>query len=103
MLFRSITLDPVIEQQIMDSVQHTEQAAYIALDPQITQQVLDSLQSEISRLTSIGLQPIVLTSPIVRIYFRHLTEQYLPNLTILSYNEIDPSVEIQSIGMVSIA
>ncbi|HHT96695.1 MAG TPA: EscV/YscV/HrcV family type III secretion system export apparatus protein, partial [Clostridiales bacterium] len=98
-----ITLDPVIEQQIMDSVQHTEQGAYIALDPQITQQVLDSLQSEISRLTSIGLQPIVLTSPIVRIYFRHLTEQYLPNLTILSYNEIDPSVEIQSIGMVSIA
>ncbi len=97
-----ITLDPAIEQQIMDSVQQTEQGAYVALDPQITQQVLDSLQQELTRLTSIGLQPIILTSPIVRIYFRHLTEQYLPNLTILSYNEIDPSVEIQSIGMVSI-
>ena len=98
-----ITLDPAIEQLIMDSVQHTEQGAYIGLDPQITQQVLDKLQQEISRLTSVGLQPIILTSPIVRIYFRHLTEQYLPNLTILSYNEIDPSIEIQSIGMVSIA
>lgn len=97
-----ITLDPAIEQQIMDSVQQTEQGAYVALDPQVTQQVLDSLQQELTRLTSIGLQPIILTSPIVRIYFRHLTEQYLPNLTILSYNEIDPSVEIQSIGMVSI-
>lgn len=98
-----ITLDPAIEQQIMDSVQHTEQGAYVALDPQVTQQVLDNLQQELSRLTSIGLQPIILTSPIVRIYFRHLTEQYLPNLTVLSYNEIDPSIEIQSIGMVSIA
>ncbi len=97
-----ITLDPAIEQQIMDSVQQTEQGAYVALDPQITQQILDNLQQELTRLTSIGLQPIILTSPIVRIYFRHLTEQYLPNLTILSYNEIDPSVEIQSIGMVSI-
>lgn len=97
-----LTLDPAIEQQIMDSVQQTEQGAYVALDPQITQQILDSLQQELTRLTSIGLQPIILTSPIVRIYFRHLTEQYLPNLTILSYNEIDPSVEIQSIGMVSI-
>lgn len=97
-----LTLDPGIEQQIMDSVQQTEQGAYVALDPQITQQILDSLQTELTRLTSIGLQPIILTSPIVRIYFRHLTEQYLPNLTILSYNEIDPSIEIQSIGMVSI-
>lgn len=97
-----ITLDPAIEQQIMNSVQQTEQGAYVALDPEITQQVLDSLQQELTRLTSIGLQPIILTSPIVRIYFRHLTEQYLPNLTILSYNEIDPSIEIQSIGMVSI-
>lgn len=97
-----ITLDPAIEQQIMDSVQQTEQGAYVALDPQITQKVLDKLQQELTRLTSIGLQPIILTSPIVRIYFRHLTEQYLPNLTILSYNEVDPSIEIQSIGMVSI-
>lgn len=97
-----ITLDPVVEQQIMDSVQHTEQGAYIALDPQITQQILERLQQEISRLTSVGLQPIILTSPIVRIYFRHLTEQYLPDLTILSYNEIDPSIEVQSIGMVSV-
>ena len=86
----------------MDSVQQTEQGAYVALDPQITQQILDKLQQELTRLTSIGLQPIILTSPIVRIYFRHLTQQYLPNLTILSYNEIDPNIEIQSIGMVSI-
>lgn len=98
-----ITLDPVIEQQIMDSVQHTEQGAYIALDPQTTQQIMDKLKQEITRLTSIGLQPIILTSPIVRIYFRHLTEQYLPDLVVISYNEIDPKTEVQSIGMVSIA
>ena len=98
-----ITLDPNIEQQIMASVQHTEQGAYVALDPKIIQNLMTQLKKEIQKLTSIGLQPIILTSPIVRIYFKHLTEQYIPDLIVVSYNEIEQNVQIQSIGMVSIA
>ncbi len=98
-----ITLDPTVEQQIMSSVQHTEQGAYVALDPKVVQNLINQLKREVNKLTSVGLQPIILTSPIVRIYFKHLTQQYMPDLIVISYNEIEQDVEIQSIGMVSIA
>jgi len=98
-----ITLDPSLEQQIMDAVQQSEQGSYLALDPETTQQIFEKLSQEIHRFNSIGQQPILLTSPIARIYFKRLTEQIAPDLIVLSYNEIDPSIEIQSIGMVSIA
>ncbi|MGL6174342.1 MAG: flagellar biosynthesis protein FlhA [Cellulosilyticaceae bacterium] len=98
-----ITLDPAIEQLIMDSVQHTEQGAYVALDPTILQEVIGRLKHEVNKLTAVGLQPVILTSPIVRIYFKQLTSQYMPDLTVISYNEIEQNVEVQSIGMVSVA
>lgn len=98
-----ITLDPVVEQMIMDNVQHTEQGSYVALDPKTLQDMVGSLKREVTKLTSVGLQPILLTSPIVRIYFKHLINQYMPDLTIISYNEIEQDVEIQSIGMVSVS
>ncbi|MDE6357101.1 MAG: flagellar biosynthesis protein FlhA, partial [Eubacteriales bacterium] len=97
-----ITLDPQLEQDIMDSVQHSEQGSFIALDPEKTQMIFNSLNNELSKLTSLGIQPIILTSPIVRIYFKKLIEQIAPDLVVLSYNEIDPNSEIQSIGMVAI-
>lgn len=98
-----ITLDPELEQQIMDSIQHTEQGSYLALDPQITQKIYDRLTTEVNKLTAKGQQPIILTSPIVRIYFKRLVEQIAPDLIVLSYNELDPTAEVQSIGMVSVA
>jgi flagellar biosynthesis protein FlhA len=98
-----ITLDPDLEQKIMSSVQQTEQGSYLALDPATTQRIFDNLNSEVQKLTSMGLRPIILTSPIVRTYFKKLVEQVAPDLVVLSYNEIDPSAEVQSIGMVSIA
>jgi len=98
-----ITLDPQIEQEIRDSVQQTEHGSYISMDPERTQMIFSSLNREISKLTSLGLQPIILTSPIVRIYFKRLVEQVAPDLVVLSFNEIEPNAEIQSIGMVGIS
>lgn len=97
-----ITLDPELEQEIMGNVQQTEQGSYLALDPDKTQRIFDSLNREIGKLTSMGLQPVILTSPIVRTYFKRLIEQIAPDLVVLSYNEIEPTTEIQSIGMVGI-
>jgi len=97
-----LTLDPELEQRIMGNVQATEQGSYVALDPSTTQKIFDNLHNETQKLTSMGLQPIILTSPIVRIYFKRLVEQVAPDLVVLSYNEIDPKAEIQSIGMVSL-
>ncbi|AFS78590.1 flagellar biosynthesis protein FlhA [Gottschalkia acidurici 9a] len=101
-LLKVITLDSELEQLIMSSLNQTESGSYINLEPNKIQQILHNTLSTVERLTSIGLQPIVLTAPILRIYFKQLTEQSLKELIVLSYNEIEPSVEVQSIGMVTL-
>jgi flagellar biosynthesis protein FlhA len=63
---------------------------------------LGSLTRQAQRLVQIGQQPVVLASPVVRLYFKRLTEQTMPGLVVLSYNELDPNIEIQSVGTVSI-
>jgi len=96
-----ITLDKALEQTIMDSLQQTESGTYISMDPSIVQSVLNNLAKHIQRLMSLGEQPIVVTAPIARLYFKRLTEQLSQDLVVLSYNELDPSLEIESIGVVS--
>ena len=54
-----------------------------------------------AKLENLGKNPIVITSPIVRMYFKKLTEDYYPDLIVVSYNEIDTNVELQSVGMVT--
>lgn len=97
-----ITLDPKLEQLIMDSLQKTETGTYISLDPNVTNTVLGSLSKQVQKLLQLGQQPIVLASPVVRLYFKRLTDQAIPDLIVLSYNELDPNLEIQSVGVVSV-
>ncbi len=97
-----ITLAPEIEETISDSIEQTEQGSYVALDPDTAQQIYNSLSQEVERVTNQGYEPIVLTSPIVRFHFRELTEQVASNLTVLSYNELESYVNVQTIGMVNI-
>lgn len=97
-----ITLDANLEQMIMDSVQQTEYGAYLNIEPSAAQRIINNLLKEVQKLASIGEQPIILASPVVRLYFKRMTEQVAPGLVVLSYNELDSSVEIQSVGMVSV-
>ena len=96
-----VTLDPKIEQEIMNSVKQTEQGAYLTLDPDRTKDIMNSVGEEVAKLENLGRNPIVITSPIVRMYFKKLTEDYYPDLIVVSYNEIDSNVELQSVGMVT--
>ena len=64
-----ITLDPKVEQEIMAAVKNTEQGAYLSLDPARTKAIMDSLGEELKKLEDMGKNPIVITSPIVRLYF----------------------------------
>ncbi len=97
-----ITLDPAVEQLIMNNIQQSEHGNYLALDPNVSKQIFDRINVEVNKLASRGVQPIILTSPIVRIYFKRMIDQVAPELIVLSYNEVDPNTEIQSIGMVSV-
>ncbi len=96
-----VTLDPSLEQEIMGSVKQTEQGAYLTLEPDKTKSIISSVESEIGKLEKLGKNPIVITSPIVRMYFKRLTEDYYKDLVVVSYNEIDSNVELQSVGMVT--
>lgn len=97
-----VTLDPKIEQEIMNSVKQTEQGAYLALDPELKQSIINALQTEMTKLEDLGKNPIVITSPIVRMYFKKMTEEYFKDLIVVSYNEIESNVELQSVGMVTV-
>lgn len=96
-----VTLDPKIEQEIMGSVKQTEQGAYLNMDPERTKKLMTSVGNEMQKLENIGKNPIIITSPIVRVYFKRLTEDYYKDLIVVSYNEIESNVELQSVGMVT--
>ena len=96
-----VTLDPKVEQEIMSSVKQTEQGAYLTLATERTKAIMASVQTEIDKLESLGKNPIIITSPIVRMYFKRLTEDYFKDLIVVSYNEVETNVELQSVGMVT--
>ena len=96
-----VTLDPKIEQEIMGSVKQTENGAFLNMDPARTRAIMDSLTKEVQKLENLGKMPIIITSPIVRVYFKRLTEDYFKDLVVVSYNEVENNVELQSVGMVT--
>ncbi len=97
-----ITLDPDLERIIMESLQTTETGTYMALDPNVSQKLVSSLGKEVEKVLSIGEQPLIVTAPVVRFYFKKFVEQISDDIIVLSYNELDPKIKIQSIGTVSL-
>ena len=96
-----ITLDPKVEQDIMGAVKNTEQGSYLSLDPARTKAIMDSLGEELKKLEDMGKNPIVITSPIVRLYFKKLASDYYKDIIVISYNEVESNIELQSVGMVT--
>ena len=96
-----VTLDPKLEQTVMGSVKQTEQGAYLNLDPDMTKNIMKSVEQELKKLENLGKPPIIITSPIVRVYFKKLTEDYYKDLIVVSYNEVESNIELQSVGMVT--
>ncbi len=97
-----ITLDPQVEQLIAGSIQRSDAGSFLALDPNIGQEILTRLGDQVNSLQEQGLQPIALVAPQIRPAFKRLTERSFPNLIVLSWNEIAPKVNVNSVGMVSL-
>lgn len=97
-----ITVGPTLEKKISDSVQQSDQGSYLALDPMSTQTVYQKLNEQINRLLQSGQQPIFLTSPTIRMYLRQVIERTMQDIPVLSYSELEPNVEIQSVGVVNL-
>ena len=98
-----LTLDPAVESMIMESVKHSEQGTYLTLDPEVISEIVAVTDKAVRKLTDIGRMPIIITSPILRIYYKRIIQEQLPEVVVISYNEIDASTELQSVGMVSLS
>ena len=100
---RVITLDTQIEDMIVSAVKKNEQGSYLAMAPDLIQNIVAATNEEIDKIKDVIPNVIILTSPVVRIYFKKLTEQFISNITVLSYSEIDASAQIQAIGNISLS
>lgn len=98
-----IAVDPVIEKEIADATEFTDQGVMVSLDPETSRKIIDSISITLERTLAMGKNPVILCSSNIRKPLRRITERSLPNLAVLSYNEIAPEYELQSVGMVSLA
>lgn len=99
---RVITLDTQIEDMIVSSVKKSDQGSYLAMPPDLIQRIVEASNREIDKIKDVIPTVIILTSPVVRIYYKKLTEQFIPNITVLSYSEIDSTAQIQAIGNITL-
>ncbi|MGE6205220.1 flagellar biosynthesis protein FlhA [Guptibacillus hwajinpoensis] len=97
-----LTAGARLEKRFAESVQQSDQGSYLALDPETSQTIYQEVLHQVSRLQQSGIQPILLTSPAIRMYLRQFLERYMPELTILSYSELEPDVEVQSVGVINL-
>lgn len=99
---RVITIGPQLEKKIAESVQQSDQGSYIALDPVSTQQIYQKLNEHVNRQIQSGQQPVVLASPTIRMYLRQIVERTMQDVPVLSYSELEPNIEVQSVGVVNL-
>jgi len=99
---RVITVGPQLEKKIAESVQQSDQGSYIALDPVSTQQIYQKLNEHVNRQIQAGQQPVVLASPTIRMYLRQIVERTMQDVPVLSYSELEPNIEVQSVGVVNL-
>ncbi len=97
-----ITLDTEVENIIMGAVKKSDHGSYLALDPDTVQKIAASFITQVNKIKELMPTPIVLTSPIVRIYFKRLADQFVSGIVVLSFSEIDNSVQIQAVGNIAI-
>ncbi|OGG55625.1 MAG: flagellar biosynthesis protein FlhA [Candidatus Handelsmanbacteria bacterium RIFCSPLOWO2_12_FULL_64_10] len=98
----ALTVSPKVEGLISESIQNTVAGIKVALAPDLARRLFERMAGLIDGMVSNGQQPLVLTAPTIRLAFRRLTETTFPSLTVLSYNEIVPGIEVFSVGMVDL-
>ena len=94
------TLDRGLEEAVARAIMHTDHGPQLNLDPKVTQSILASLNEKIEEATGQGEKMVILCSPVIRRHFKRLTEKFIPNMIVVSHNELSPEVNIRSLGTV---
>ncbi len=102
-LLKVITVSGKVEKAIADHIQQTEHGNYLSLDPDQQQAIIQAIHKEAEKVSLQEETTIIICSPAVRMYLKQLLDRFLPQVVVLSYNELEPTVEVQSVGVVNIA
>jgi flagellar biosynthesis protein FlhA len=97
-----MTLHPVVEEMIANGLLQTEQGVQLVMDPQTAQRLISNIAHTVEEHPEIAAQPILLTSPTSRRHLFKLTSRFIPQLAVLSHNEITPDANVKSIGVVEL-
>ncbi|WP_430785901.1 flagellar biosynthesis protein FlhA [Virgibacillus flavescens] len=103
MSLKVITISGAVEKMIAENIQQTEHGNYLSLDPESQQLIIKTVSAEVERIALQEDSAILLCSPAVRMYLKQLVERFLPQVVVLSYNELEPNVQVQSVGVVNVA
>ena len=98
---RVVTLSPELERELLDAIRQADVGEYVPIDPRRAEDVAKATVQAVQPLVLSGQEPVVLTSAQVRRYFRRIVERHMPKLVVLSYNEIDPAIRLDSEGQVT--
>lgn len=98
-----ITVAGEVERMIAEHIQQTEHGSYLSLDPDSQQLIIRSVTERVEQLSLQEETPIILCSPTIRMYVKQLLDRFFPQVVVLSYNELEPNLEIQSVGVVNVA
>ncbi|MFA1820659.1 flagellar biosynthesis protein FlhA [Virgibacillus oceani] len=98
-----ITVTGKVEKMIAESIQQTEHGNYLSLDPDDQQQIINIIHEEVEKVAIQQDTAVVLCSPAIRMYLKQLIERFMPQVVVLSYNELEPNIQVQSVGVVNVA
>lgn len=99
---RVVVLAPELEQEMLEAVRQAETTEYVPVPPDRADAIAEHTVEALQPIVMAGHEPIVLTSAPIRRFFRRTVERLMPKVVVLSYNEIDPSVQLMSEGQVSV-
>jgi len=97
-----VSLDPAIEDQINSYIERSAEGTSMTMPPVVANKITSAILAEANRLVQAGRHPVILASPQVRAQVRRLIEPHLGTAAVLGYNEIDKSVEVESLGLVQV-
>jgi flagellar biosynthesis protein FlhA len=98
-----LTLSQAVESALVEALQKSDQGRILALDPTTVSRMMTSLSRQMERCAAMNHSVVVLCSTAVRVAFKRLVDRFVPNVCVLSYDEVLNTVEIRSLGTVELS
>ncbi|MGC9196519.1 MAG: flagellar biosynthesis protein FlhA [Syntrophobacteraceae bacterium] len=98
--FPVLSLQQTLEERLSRGIQKSDHGSFLSLDPGFLQQFIQATSDEVKRAISLGHRPVLLCSPMIRRHLKKLLERFLPDVAVISHNELSNTLEIRSVGII---